>query len=153
MEVCIEYGSDTGRLSFSGKGRYGSGQCLDGLLKGKPSADYMSCEVEALFSTWKRWHLNNMRPGTKKQMAQIRKWQRLNRECSYENICQWLKEIDLYEDEGYRYGSGWLKEEVPDDVLNWLFSLPGEGHTWQDILDYRTEDISDESFFSIINRC
>lgn len=25
---------------------------------------------------------------------------------------------------GYKYGSSWLKEEVPQDVIDWLFSLP-----------------------------
>ena len=25
---------------------------------------------------------------------------------------------------GYKYGSAWLYEEVPDDVIEWLFSLP-----------------------------
>ena len=25
---------------------------------------------------------------------------------------------------GYKYGSGWLYEEVPEDVINWLFDLP-----------------------------
>lgn len=25
---------------------------------------------------------------------------------------------------GYKYGSAWLKEEVPADVIDWLFSLP-----------------------------
>lgn len=25
---------------------------------------------------------------------------------------------------GYKYGTSWLKEEVPQDVLDWLFSLP-----------------------------
>lgn len=25
---------------------------------------------------------------------------------------------------GYKYGSSWLKEEVPQDILDWLFALP-----------------------------
>lgn len=25
---------------------------------------------------------------------------------------------------GYKYGSAWKKEEVPQDVINWLFNLP-----------------------------
>ena len=26
---------------------------------------------------------------------------------------------------GYQYGSAWLKEEVPQEVIDWLFALPG----------------------------
>jgi hypothetical protein len=25
---------------------------------------------------------------------------------------------------GYKYGSSWMREDVPDDVIEWLFSLP-----------------------------
>lgn len=25
---------------------------------------------------------------------------------------------------GYKYGSSWIKEDVPEDVLTWLFELP-----------------------------
>lgn len=30
---------------------------------------------------------------------------------------------------GYKYGTAWLKEEVPQDVIDWLFSLPDSPRT------------------------
>ena len=46
----------------------------------------------------------------------------------YTEACEKLKEANLYEvdhnGERYKYGHGWIFEEVPSDVLDFLESLP-----------------------------
>ena len=59
-----------------------------------------------------------------------------------------LEEADLLIDNGYQYGTAWLREEVPDHVLEWLFSLPGTGDTFDDI---RPKDIDMTAFDALIN--
>jgi len=51
-------------------------------------------------------------------------------------------------DNGYRYGSNWLKENVPTDVLEWLFSLPGVGACFSDVC---LEEIGEDDFNMILN--
>jgi len=65
-------------------------------------------------------------------------------------------------DDGYRYGTDWLFEPVPNDVLEYLFSLPGSGHTWEDVkkelmpneVDVPDEPVDSfdlETFFTLIS--
>jgi len=62
---------------------------------------------------WHLWHLNDMRAG-----------------CVHQRALGWDKEgYDLHPSEpcptcGYKYGSAWLKEDVPEDVLAFLVNLP-----------------------------
>ena len=133
----IEYKG--GRLSICGtEGPYPSGNCagatgqIDTLLR--PSS-FNACApgwstetIDKFLRAWERWHLNDMRAGTPAQMELIREG--LRRTTSpfvpfgYDEQCKLLKENDLLIDNGYKYGSSWLSEEVPADVLEWLRGLP-----------------------------
>jgi hypothetical protein len=83
--------------------------------------------LNRLAVVWDRWHLNDMRAGTPAQMQWLRE-----REHEYPGYpidhYTWAKEglaaAGLQPDNGYSYGSAWLHEEVPDDVLTWLRDLP-----------------------------
>lgn len=100
-------------------------------------------KVLYLRSIWKRWHLNDMVPGTPNQMEYIRYKQMLANDDDtlhkdaphayaskmgfksyYDMELSWLEEANLVEDDGYRFGSAWLTEEVPENVLNFLQQLP-----------------------------
>lgn len=70
---------------------------------------------------WNRWHLNDIRAGTPKQEEYIRK---NITKYEYGAVCRSLKDAGILEDNGYKYGSSWLKEEVPEDVIEWLMALP-----------------------------
>jgi len=37
---------------------------------------------------------------------------------------RFLESHDLLVDDGYKYGSAWLHEEIPEEVLDFLKSLP-----------------------------
>jgi hypothetical protein len=75
---------------------------------------------------WKKYHLNDMKAGTPKQEEALRKWRAKHKikEWVYDESVKYLKSIGLYNDGGYRYGTGWLREEVPESAIAFLKSLP-----------------------------
>ena len=89
-----------------------------------------------------------MRAGTPKQEEAIRRWRSTTDDPSYDAACKMLESIDLLFDNGYRYGTAWLKEKVPLDVLEWLFSLPGTGSTFSDVY---SPEIEEQAFNAILN--
>ena len=79
------------------------------------------------FDTWDRWHLNDMRAGTVSQTEYLR---RIGGEYPgyplsyYEWASERLALVGLNPDGGYSYGHAWLRESVPDEVIDFLGSLP-----------------------------
>jgi len=74
-DVLIEWELKDGNFSASGMymNKLGSdcescGQNLDEILEDFPDNEF----VKSIHSIWKRWHLNNMRPGSPKQMELTR---------------------------------------------------------------------------------
>jgi hypothetical protein len=111
------------------------GQARDGLSKlVKPDAGWTHADVKRLAEVWDRWHLNDMVAGSPAQMDYLR----ANpitvpfRADYYTLACDALREAGLQPDPNfygtgslpYSYGSAWLSEEVPADVLDFLDSLP-----------------------------
>jgi len=88
--------------------------------------------LEAKFrAVWDRWHLNDMRAGSPAQMAFLEANPVEGHHNYYARACQALEAAGLNPDSGhlvngkpYHYGSLWLKEEVSDEVLEFLGSLP-----------------------------
>ena len=99
-----------------------------------------------LLELWDRWHLNDMRPGCEHQRDQGWDQRRIDEtmpDTSYglhfegQKSRTWNLLVEVMRDEhprgllcepcpecGYRYGTGWLCEAVPDEVLEELFSFP-----------------------------
>lgn len=146
MQVTITYKSD-GQLSIMGSGRHGSGQVSEYLTKDNPAPGFTRKDCFRLKQVWKRWHLNHMRAGTPKQEEAVRNWRKTADDPSYEDACKMLESIGLLTDNGYRYGTGWLKEEVPLDILEWLFKLPGTGNTF---LEVYTPEVNQTDFEAIL---
>lgn len=77
---------------------------------------------------WNEWHLNDMQAGTPAQTAHVAEFRKSNPNAGYEATCESLKAAGLYEVEHegkpYRYGSAWLRVEVPQTVLDFLQGLP-----------------------------
>lgn len=85
------------------------GQCLDELQKYfKNNWKFME-----IYRLWKLYHLNDLHAGTIAQEELLKKYGIYN----YEEACDLLKKHNLYEDNGYRYGSGWLYREIPCEDL------------------------------------
>jgi hypothetical protein len=134
--VFIKIEFENGRLSITGVGGpLPSGNCLgsagqiimDLRTEGHKDWKYMKgwtpAKMTKLLDIWDEWHLNDMKAGTPAQEAFIKEWKKTNK-YDYTVACEALKEVGLYEDNGYKYGTGWLKVEVPQDVIDWLFNLP-----------------------------
>lgn len=70
--------------------------------------------VKTLMDTWDQWRLNHLRAG-----------------CEHQRKLGW-KSYDEHPAEpcptcGYKYGTQWLKEELPQEVINFLATLPESG--------------------------
>ena len=72
---------------------------------------------------WKEWHLNDMVAGTPEQEQFAKEWEKTNK-YNYTDICEAMKKANIYEDNGYIYGSKWLFKEIPDKVVKFLNELP-----------------------------
>jgi hypothetical protein len=99
-ERAVEYIEFTasGRLYRHGE-LYTWGQCLDAMAS-VIEDDHLKRIVEL----WRRWHLNGMHAGCEHQ------WH-LEHEASEHigEICSVC---------GYRFGSSWIVEELPEDIIN-----------------------------------
>jgi hypothetical protein len=76
-----------------------------------------------LIKIWKRWHLNDMQSGTRKQNKCLDDWKERPKGWSYEEDCEYLKKHRLHSDKGYKYGSAWLVEILPEEVMAEIDSL------------------------------
>lgn len=130
----IDITLEDGRLSMYGSWR-SHGQNADDLTNESltPIKGFEYSDVLKIQSIWKRWHLNDMRAGTPKQEDFIREW-KLTHKYDYTKACEALAEVGLLYDNGYKYGSSWLKEELPAEIIKYLFTLPAiSGASWFDI--------------------
>lgn len=138
---------ENGRLSISGvEGPTRSGNCAgscgqidshwrENVKNISPAPGWTHDMLAKFFAIWNRWHLNDMRAGSPDQEAYLRehKAEFPGYPTSYYDwACSVLKKVQLQPDsectndagEPYSYGSAWLFEEVPDDVLDFLAALP-----------------------------
>lgn len=98
------------------------GQCLDEIKEYIKSPLFLE-----IYNFWKLYHLNGMHAGTKEQEKAIEEWKSKGNKYNYTAVCEYLKSIDLYEVEHngelYKYGHGWLFEEIPESDLQRIKEL------------------------------
>ena len=103
------------------------GQCLD-YIHDNAEKYIIPAEMQELYNRiyhiWKEYHLNDLNSGTKVQKDMLPK--ELHRASNYTEACEYLKSIGLFEDRGYKYGTGWLCKEIPEEII-------AEIMTWQNI--------------------
>lgn len=94
--------------------------------------------VAKLREVWDRWHLNDLTAGSPAQEQYLRDnpVKAVYPESDYTKASEALAAVGLNPDpdylhngQPYKYGSAWLFEAVPDDVLEWLRSLPDADKT------------------------
>lgn len=110
----------------NGDCRGSCGQILDHITISE-FADGWSKELANQFvSYWSDWHLNDMQAGTPKQTAFIENYKASHPDWRYDytEVCNILKEANIYDDDGYKYGTAWLSVEVPSEVIDFLDNLP-----------------------------
>jgi len=130
----------------NGDARGSCGQCIDSVRACKPLAPFTEADRDWLVVTWERWHLNHMKAGCEHQRAE--QWDKLpidpnkplnayGKHCGQDgpttwNMLSWVTRRDhpqgLLSEPcptcGYKWGTAWLKESVPIDVIERLRSLP-----------------------------
>jgi hypothetical protein len=125
--------SVTGDIREEGQGITHSGQCIDTIAELYPDNGLVMDVVQL----WKRWHLNDMRAGCEHQRAE--KWEEIPVDPSRSNneylvirgYTGWNRMIWKPVEQGgllnkpcptcgYKYGSRWLFEALPQDVLDTL---------------------------------
>ena len=126
--------TDDGCFSASGKiwnriqtDCIAGGQCLDTIKECLPN----NKTFNQIYNIWKLYHLNDMTAGSPKQNDVIDKYFNNNPfPHDYDLICMALKSIDLLEDKSfihkdkpYRYGSAWLKTEIPPNIIKQVYGL------------------------------
>lgn len=77
--------------------------------------------LNKLLDIWERWHLNDMNAGTRAQREVLKD---IAVGTPYKTRCDLLREAGLLEDNGYRYGSDWLHENLPENIQEELEDLP-----------------------------
>lgn len=95
------------------------GQCLD--LFNDIDDLHNNKLFQTLYRLWKNWHLNGMSAGTQKQMDALK--EHFNKIPNYENSCDYLKSINLYNDNGNEFGAKWYFREIPKDDINLIVRL------------------------------
>lgn len=130
--VTIKY--INGKLSLTGvEGPLHSGSCLGGCGQIyenleeciTPAKDWTIDKIIRLKDIWKRWHLNNMRAGNPLQEAYLRMYRKYHNDIDYDYTAtlSLLEKANLKTVCGYTYGTKWLKEDVPESILEELRSL------------------------------
>lgn len=100
------------------------GQNLDEIQKLFPD----NKELKRLIDIWRKYHLNDLHAGTKKQSEALEKWKKEKQIKSYDYdlAVAHLKSIGLYEDKGYKYGNGWLYQPLPESVITEIKELSAD---------------------------
>ena len=128
LPYIVEWDFDGDKFSMCGQiGRgnrcHTAGQCIDEIANAFP----LNTTIQDMREIWKRWHLNDMKAGSPQQRKHLESFPediwRDSHNSHYEWACDILEEADLlhdknfiHNDEPYRYGSAWLKEEIPLEV-------------------------------------
>ncbi len=112
-----------------GNARGGCGQIRDFVIS-TYAEGWDKAKAEQFRTIWNQWHLNDMQAGTPAQTTELAKHQFPGYPKSH---YEWAKEVltaaGLQPDNGYSYGSAWLKVDVPEWVLLFLASLPDSDKT------------------------
>lgn len=134
VEMNLKY-KDDGKIVFTASANVwnnlhtdiiAGGQCIDTIYKHIPSIWGNPLYIK-IMELWKKHHLNDMHAGTPeqehalKQAVQDGKLTRYGAN-NYDETCNYLKSIGLYEvtlpdGKMYKYGHGWLYEEIPVEDL------------------------------------
>jgi hypothetical protein len=121
---------------------YMGGQCFDD-LKEIPEVGELPIFKE-IYDLWKKYHLNDLHAGTKEQEDILKEAVKTGElegygANYYKETCDYLESKDMLYDKKYlvekkqadgtikrvpyRYGTGWLKEEIPEEDLLRIKSL------------------------------
>lgn len=136
--VTLEYALKDGGFTMSGNiwnprmtDIYSGGQCVDEIASYFPENE----TVQRMAAVWKRWHLNDMQAGSPAQRAFLETHPDLR---GYDAVTTALTEAGLNPDANYlhngkpyEYGTAWLKEDLPSEVIEEIQNWPHDGQEIQ----------------------
>lgn len=117
-KVCIEVNlTDDGVFTAlcAGPALY-FGQCLDVAQK---ELNINNPTFKEIVRLWKLYHLNDMHAGDKVQEKALKQC----KDTDYKARCDFLAKKSLLVHNSYRYGTAWLKYDIPTDDLNKIKKL------------------------------
>lgn len=140
------------RLSIQGVYAGSAGQIADELSSEEliPISPYTEQDLQKIAEIWKRWHLNDMMPGGREQMEFVKN---LPYGTTFTRMRNALKSVDLLYEDGVKFGAKWRREEVPDEVLKYLFSLPcanERSDSYADLVTNSREEINEDDFLNLL---
>lgn len=89
----------------------GYGQVIDECEKAYSNSEDKL--AKAICDMWRKYHLNDMHAGTKRQEDLLK----YCKSHDYKEQCDFLEKHSMLFDNGYKYGTAWLKEEIPTEDL------------------------------------
>ena len=95
------------------------GQCLDTAQKELNIKNPVMAEIVRL---WELYHLNDMKAGDGEQERAVKEYTK-NNPYDYTKVCEYLETKGLLVHNGYRYGTAWLKEEIPAEDIEAIKKL------------------------------
>jgi hypothetical protein len=129
---------NSGRLSITGvEGPYSNGNCAGSCGQidmhewdiSEFAPGWSPELVQQFREVWGSWHLNDMTAGSPAQRAFLKSRPGLARD--YLKAVEALESAGLspdpqymHEGKPYKYGTAWLKREIPDAVIEFLKALP-----------------------------
>jgi len=98
------------------------GQNLDEI---KATATGKNPKFLKIYDLWQKYHLNDLKPGTKRQCAAIDIWRKKNniKGFAYTEEGEYLKSINLYYDNAVEWGHQWMCESIPDNIIKEIEQL------------------------------
>lgn len=115
-------------VSISGHIRgSGSGQIIEKFENYIPFfADSDIDSAKKIAYIWHNYHLNDLQAGTKLQQDTLEEnrneWYKENCD-NYRNQKAFLENRNLLIDRDYQYGTGWLYKPVPQEIIDFIYSL------------------------------
>lgn len=109
-------------LSITGSSKYFGGQIQDELTDENIDFVVPKERVQQIKNIWNKWHLNDLHAGTKAQERALARVGGVNAN-KYNEQLEYLKKKKLQKDKGYKFGSDWLVDPLPNKVEKKLRDL------------------------------
>lgn len=98
------------------------GQCLDHIKECRKGDKFNYNLFGKLYKLWKKYHLNDMHAGTPKQEEYL-KQTKDKHNYDYKICCDMLRDNRILYDNGYKYGTGWIYKNIPNNALKEIAAL------------------------------
>ena len=128
VEITIELKETKKGMAFSAIGGIWNSSKTDYVSGGqnlKEIAKYFpnNNKLQRIVQIWREYHLNDMQAGTSKQMDALKNAEFVAGNDWYGNACKFLESKGILTDNGYEFGSGWIFQEIPKEILKEIESF------------------------------